>query len=191
MATNNKKIGNPLTMISIFSGIVEILAGTLTLVDKSLQPILIWFLVGFPALLVILFFVTLNFNRNVLYAPSDFRNEDYYMRTIKGFDLKTEKSKNDEHMTIVKNKKMIGEEIDIDGKLFEECEFINCIFRYSADNEFGLVNNKITNPRWVLAGHAANTMQFLSQIYMIDGDYGKNTIETLFEKIRRNDNYSK
>lgn len=36
----------------------------------------------FPSLLVTLFFVTLNFNHHVLYAPSDFRDEENYFKGL-------------------------------------------------------------------------------------------------------------
>lgn len=39
---------------------------------------------AFPTLIVILFFATLNFNPKVLYAPSDFRNEENFLNTLVG-----------------------------------------------------------------------------------------------------------
>jgi hypothetical protein len=39
---------------------------------------------GLPLLLVILFFITLNFNPKVLYAPSDFQNEDNFLLLTSG-----------------------------------------------------------------------------------------------------------
>ena len=83
-ATEMKKeiatIKNPLTVISIFAGLAEV-AGTVVLpfVAEANQLLYIWFLILFPALLVILFFATLNFNPRVLYAPSDFEDEQHYM----------------------------------------------------------------------------------------------------------------
>lgn len=78
-------VQNPLTIIALFAGIAEI-AGTVALaaVDRGLQPVFIWFVMGFPALLVLLFFATLNFNPKVLYAPSDFRTDDNFLRLIRG-----------------------------------------------------------------------------------------------------------
>jgi hypothetical protein len=78
-------IQNPLTIIAIFAGLAEI-AGTvaLTAVSKEVQPIFIWFVMGFPTLLVVAFFATLNFNPKVLYAPSDFRTDDNFLRVLSG-----------------------------------------------------------------------------------------------------------
>jgi hypothetical protein len=39
---------------------------------------------GFPVLLVSLFFLTLNFNPSVLYAPSDFQDEANFMHVLTG-----------------------------------------------------------------------------------------------------------
>jgi hypothetical protein len=57
-----KTVNNPLTIIAIFAGLAEI-AGTtvLALVDKEIQHVFVWFVMVFPALLVILFFGTLVF----------------------------------------------------------------------------------------------------------------------------------
>lgn len=76
-------IKNPLTIIAIFAGLAEI-AGTaaLALVDKDLQSIFLWFVMGFPILLVCLFFLTLNFNPTVLYAPSDFQDEQNFLHLL-------------------------------------------------------------------------------------------------------------
>lgn len=80
-----KKVNNPLTIIAIFAGLAEV-AGTIALgiVDKSLQSTFVWFVMGFPVVLVLFFFLTLNFNPSVLYAPSDFENEEFFYKMIAG-----------------------------------------------------------------------------------------------------------
>ena len=85
MVEKIKAVNNPLTIIAIFAALAEV-AGTvaLGLVDKPLQQTFVWFVMGFPTLLVALFFVTLNFNPKVLYAPSDFRNEENFLSTLIG-----------------------------------------------------------------------------------------------------------
>lgn len=82
-----RKISNPLTIIGIFAGIAEV-AGTavLPLMSESLQKIFIWYVMGFPILLVLLFFITLNVNPKVLYAPSDFKDEKNFMELIRRAD---------------------------------------------------------------------------------------------------------
>ncbi len=75
-----KGIQNPLTIIALFAGLSEV-AGTVALatVNKDLQHVFVWFVMGFPTLLVILFFLTLNFNARSLYAPSDFRSDERFL----------------------------------------------------------------------------------------------------------------
>jgi len=80
-----KAVNNPLTIIAIFAALAEI-AGTvaLKLVADNLQTTFIWFVMLFPALLVLFFFLTLNFNPKVLYAPSDFKDEENFLNAIGG-----------------------------------------------------------------------------------------------------------
>lgn len=79
----NSKFGtvkNPLTIIAIFAGIAEV-SGTaiLPFLQNQSQSLYVWFLMILPILIVILFFITLNWNHKVLYAPSDFKNEDNFV----------------------------------------------------------------------------------------------------------------
>lgn len=78
-----KQVSNPLTVIAIFAGLAEIaMTIALTYISPDLQRIFIWFIMGFPTLLVLLFFATLNWNYRVLYAPSDFRNDEGWLATL-------------------------------------------------------------------------------------------------------------
>lgn len=89
-----EKIGtikNPLTIIAIFAGIAEV-SGTLVLpfIADENQLIFIYFLIIFPSILIVLFFVTLNFNNKALYAPSDFDDESNYIKIFKYDESKLE-----------------------------------------------------------------------------------------------------
>lgn len=81
-----EKIGhikNPLTVIAIFAAIAEISGTTvLPFIESENQGIYIWFLMLFPVFLVGIFFFTLNFNHKVLYAPSDYKNEDNFLKSF-------------------------------------------------------------------------------------------------------------
>jgi hypothetical protein len=76
-----KKVSNPLTIIAIFAGLAEV-SGTIVLpfLKDSSQDLYVWFLMVFPTILISLFFLTLNFNHKVLYAPSDFQDEDNFLK---------------------------------------------------------------------------------------------------------------
>ena len=74
-------IKNPLTIIAIFAGIVEVGSTTvLPFLEPEVQSIYVWFLMIFPTLLVGAFFVTLNRNHKVLYAPSDFQDDSAFVK---------------------------------------------------------------------------------------------------------------
>jgi hypothetical protein len=72
-------VKNPLTVIAIFAGLAEV-SGTVVLpfLEKDTQQTYIWFLMGFPCLLVLLFFITLLAKHYVLYAPSDFTDDKLF-----------------------------------------------------------------------------------------------------------------
>ncbi|MEZ5324226.1 MAG: helix-turn-helix domain-containing protein [Verrucomicrobiales bacterium] len=78
-------VSNPLTVIAIFAGLAEV-AGSIALVavDPSIQSTFVWFVMFFPIGLVVLFFATLNFNPRVLYAPSDFKDEENFLSALAG-----------------------------------------------------------------------------------------------------------
>lgn len=78
-----EKIGhikNPLTVIAMFAGIAEV-SGTIVLpfVAEAAQVRYVWFLMLFPCLLVGLFFLTLWLKHHVLYAPSDFQDDQNFV----------------------------------------------------------------------------------------------------------------
>lgn len=62
---------NPISIIAMFAAFSEASATTvLPYLDDDNRQVYIWFLIAFPSALVILFFLTLNFNNSVLYAPN-------------------------------------------------------------------------------------------------------------------------
>ena len=67
-------INNPLTLIGIFAALTEAVCAVVMpyLNDPDIQNVFLIFVIGFPTLVVILFFLTLNFNKCALYAPSDY-----------------------------------------------------------------------------------------------------------------------
>ena len=78
-----EKIGhikNPLTVIAVFAAVAEISGtGILPFIESENQGVYIWFLMFFPLFLVGMFFLTLNFNHKVLYAPSDYKDENNFL----------------------------------------------------------------------------------------------------------------
>ena len=76
-------VKNPLTIIAIFSGISEISASAvLPFISESLQKTFIWFVIIFPFVLILLFFITLWTKHHVLYAPSDFKSDESFLKVV-------------------------------------------------------------------------------------------------------------
>lgn len=75
---------NPVTIIALFAALCEGSAATaLPFLAEDNQDIYVWFLITFPSALTFMFFLTLNFNHQVLYAPSDFSNEKNFLKAFK------------------------------------------------------------------------------------------------------------
>ena len=73
-------ISNPLTLIAIFAGLAESAAiGVLPFLESSVQSTFVWFVMLFPALLVVLFFAVLWWRSQNLYAPADYREDASYI----------------------------------------------------------------------------------------------------------------
>lgn len=78
-----RKITNPMTVIAIFAFISESSAAiSLPFLDNTEREVYIWFLISFPFYLLLLFFLTLNFNYRSLYAPSDFDKDDSFLKNF-------------------------------------------------------------------------------------------------------------
>ncbi|MCP1486474.1 hypothetical protein PS896_03376 [Pseudomonas fluorescens] len=76
-----KKIANPMTVIVVFAFISESSAAvSLPFLGDQEREMYIWFLMSFPFYLLLLFFITLNFNYRSLYAPSDFDKDDSFLK---------------------------------------------------------------------------------------------------------------
>lgn len=80
-----RQVNNPLTLIGIFAGIAEV-AGTTVLpfVEPAVQSVFVWFVMLFPVLLVVLFFITLWTKPHVLYAPTDWQDEANFVEMLRG-----------------------------------------------------------------------------------------------------------
>lgn len=76
-------VKNPLSVIAIFAGVAEI-SGTsvLPFISPENQYLYIWFLMLFPSALVVLFFLTLNWNHKALYAPSDYKSDESFLEGV-------------------------------------------------------------------------------------------------------------
>lgn len=80
----SNRIANPLSVVGVFSGLAEISAvSVLPFLSENMQALFINYVIWFPVFIVVCFFLTLNFNNSVLYAPSDYANEKIFLELIK------------------------------------------------------------------------------------------------------------
>lgn len=151
MTERVRAISNPLTIVAIFAALAEINATvSIGLVDKELQEIFIWFVIGFPTFLVALFFATLNFNTKVIYAPSDYKDDEGFHKMFTGFILPDKEINVDKN--IIKNTlQELGIQSVKDSE-FDISEDVYKLFsiRYSLEKELRRINTENTgveNPR--------------------------------------------
>jgi hypothetical protein len=134
-----KGVGNPLTIIAIFAALAEVMGTvSLRLIDKSLQPTFIWFLIIFPCLLVVLFFLTLNFNTRSIYAPSDFRDEYIFKSLMLNERIQPDEKINTDKEYVEKTAKALG--VDKNKKVpLTSSEIVSQLFMYRYNIEKELV----------------------------------------------------
>ena len=77
-------IKNPLTLIAIFAGLSDLaMTAVLPLLPSETQRIFMWFVMGYPLLLVCGFFYVLIWKREALYAPSDFKDDATWLEVLR------------------------------------------------------------------------------------------------------------
>lgn len=104
MLKHKLKAKNPLSIIAILSVLTQASASTaLPHINSENQEIYVWFLVLFPLVLVVLFFVTLNFNNKTLYSPSDFTSDASFIH-VNVTDANTSQAKDKEHASARKER---------------------------------------------------------------------------------------
>ncbi|GGA77065.1 hypothetical protein GCM10011369_18710 [Neiella marina] len=87
------KVSNPLTIIAMFSGAAEVFAtGALVALPQEIQAQFVYFVMLFPVLLVLIFFSILVCKPQVLYAPSDYDNQEHFLDANNLKDVITEEA---------------------------------------------------------------------------------------------------
>jgi hypothetical protein len=77
------RVKNPLAMVALFATISEVaMAAVITQLPDKLQQLFIWFVMGFPVVLVLLFFFVLYRKPAVFFAPGDYKREELYVASI-------------------------------------------------------------------------------------------------------------
>jgi len=74
------QIKNPMTIIALFVGLIEIgLGPAFSRAPESLQSPFLCFMIGFPCLVCIGFFLVLFFRPHHFYSPGDYRSDESYL----------------------------------------------------------------------------------------------------------------
>jgi tetratricopeptide (TPR) repeat protein len=77
-------IKNPMTIISLFVGVIELILGlSLIALPDNLKPVIVWFLVLFPVLNAIAFFIVLILYPHHFYGPHDYRNDQSFLSSLR------------------------------------------------------------------------------------------------------------
>lgn len=77
-------IKNPLTLIAIFAGLSDVaMTAILPSLPFETQKTFMWFVMGYPLLLVCAFFYILIWKREALYAPSDFKDDATWLEILR------------------------------------------------------------------------------------------------------------
>jgi hypothetical protein len=92
--------------------------------------------------------------------------------------------KGGEEMATFRNSVFKGQTVDLDGNTYVECVFTNCVIRFSGGGPVSLVGCTFSECKFALDGAAAHTLRYLRAIYHGLGEWGKESVEKLFEEIR-------
>jgi hypothetical protein len=170
MNDRSQKISNPLTIVGIFAGLAEV-AGTvaLGLIAQDIQKVFIWFVMLFPIILVLAFFILLWFKPQSLYAPSDYKNEENFVSIMD--KTKSVKEQIEEALQSVNNSKLELQQL-AEGETFDKNQKEQII---ANNNEYleGLTKNLISIQETVsdLTTSPLNELPFLTEsefeIYLI------------------------
>ena len=87
-------------------------------------------------------------------------------------------------MAKIEDAKFNGGVVDVDGNQFLNCELTDCEVRYSGGPPPSFIGCTFRNCRLGLGGASSNTIQYLRAIYRGFDEWGKGSVEQLFEDIR-------
>ena len=86
----------------------------------------------------------------------------------------------------VENRTFENQTVEIDGKEFKGCVFKNCLIQFNGKAPFGEISGCTFDGCGLgIGGTAELTIDYLRQIYHGLGNWGKVSVETLFDEIRK------
>lgn len=88
-------------------------------------------------------------------------------------------------MAVYRGDRFEDQQVRLNGNEFYNCNFVNCQLVFDANGALTLDGCGFDNPRFLLDGSAADTINFLMNIYHTGGDgTGKQYVEDLFQAMR-------
>lgn len=72
----------------------------------------------------------------------------------------------------------------VDGNRYEECTFLNCFIQFDGGELPSFIGCTFDSCQLGLGASASNAVMYLRAIYHGLGDWGKNSVETLFNEVR-------
>lgn len=177
MTLSGNIIKNPLTIIAIFAGIVEVGSNVvLPFLTAENQSTYIWFLMLFPFVLVLIFFYILYNKHEVLYAPSDYNDEsnfkDILNNTRKSTPKEVDKKNKDEYESLKEQTKKL--ELEQNKHSSNEASIINLSTKFEKFSEL------FRTKRRFIHSIESKLLDLFSSKYFIDSNFQKYiTLETV------------
>ena len=144
---------------------------------------LVAFLFIYPFFVLITFTFLLVFHSNKLYSPTEFKNEENFLKSI-GIDSRQIEPLTDKDVVTIDGKSFKDQKIILDYTNYINCKFNNCRLIYNGEGPVGLVNCELYNITFSMDKGAKNALAFLHQIHKNMGVQGKIIVESTFDAIR-------
>ncbi len=180
---------NPLGVVALFIVVIEVIAAVTlglarsTFPVRELQP-LVWFLCLFPPFVFGVFAWLVVRHPGKLYAPSDFRTEEGFFRslTIGPTAPSPQAHAQMASQELVQDKLFGVEEVVLDGRDFVHCVFRGSTLVFTAQQPVRLESSTFLDVNWRLDGAAALAMNFLKALRGT-GEFGRNLVDNTLRQI--------
>ncbi len=90
-------------------------------------------------------------------------------------------------MAIIKEGRFEGGTVVVDGNRYENCLFVDCGIEYGGGGLPSFIGCTFERCQLGLIGAASNTILYLKAINNGFGDWGKGSVDALFQEIREKD----
>ncbi len=188
--TASKLARNPLGLVALFlvliygiAGLFLKFAGETLSVDQKWP--FVWFMVLFPLAVLGVFAWLVARHSTKLYAPSDFKTEDGYFRSLSISPSSSVKCVNGKaaEPELIQGRAFGSEEVSLDGKRYVKCSFRGSTLVFKGYNPVSFSETAFLDVNWKLDGPAALTIDFLTGLYR-SSDIGRNLVENTVNRIR-------